>query len=171
MIPTLRTRFTCGAREFVNRWSEAGPDTSYGSCYRKTYRHDPEGCKDLQSFRLISLQDNFTIYFIHIFIFKKRERLWQMYSLSFLKSFFVHQRMLLRQLSMKLQRTPVLRNRCKHCFQIHRSQPVPVEKSQKICLLFLRKVMHHEHFVRKIAAKIKLRRRREASQSKRYPSG
>ena len=89
-----------------------------------------------------------------------------MYSLSFLKSFFVHQRMLLRQLSMKLQRTPVLRNRCKHCFQIHRSQPVPVEKSQKICLLFLRKVMHHEHFVRKIAAKIKLRRRREASQSK-----
>lgn len=21
----MRTRFTCGAREFVNRWSEAGP--------------------------------------------------------------------------------------------------------------------------------------------------
>ena len=30
----MRTRFSCGAREFCNRWSEAGPYPPHGSSHR-----------------------------------------------------------------------------------------------------------------------------------------
>lgn len=52
----MRTRFTCGAREFVNRWSEAGPTHHMAAA---TGRHIDTILKVAKSltFRLRSLQD------------------------------------------------------------------------------------------------------------------
>ena len=43
----MRTRFTCGAREFCNRWSEAGP-THHMAAASCRWNDTPQGCEDLQ---------------------------------------------------------------------------------------------------------------------------
>lgn len=40
----MRTRFTCGAREFVNRWERMRSYSPLCSRYRQTYRYNLKGC-------------------------------------------------------------------------------------------------------------------------------
>ena len=69
----MRTRFTCGAREFVNRWSEAGPTHHMAAATGRHIDTILKVAKIFNTYRLISLRDKICLPFCYTYLEFKKE--------------------------------------------------------------------------------------------------
>lgn len=101
------------------------PDTSHGSCYRKTHRHNPESCKNLQRtgrYRnkiIISTIKNDKFFLITNLKHIQKKETANAVSFPFLMEnflFLMHHFMLFCKFVMELNGRPVLGHRGEHGF-------------------------------------------------------
>lgn len=101
------------------------PDTSHGSCYRKTHRHNPESCKNLQRtgrYRnkiIISTIKNDKFFLITNLKHIQKKETANAVSFPFLMKnflFLMHHFMLFCKFVMELNGRPVLGHRGEHGF-------------------------------------------------------